>query len=129
AHAAALQDRHGAVFAHAPGAFLIQIAVGFAFVHTEVVAAFQWAFFKHQHLQAGVGENFRRGAATGTGTNNNDIGFQHGAIGDAGGGAHVPAAADAVTDRVFNAGHHGNMGLAGGVILHIGFSYYSGGRN
>ena len=113
AHAAALQDRHGAIFAHTPGAFLIQVAVGFAFVHAEVIAAFQRAFFQHQDLQTGIGENFRRGAATGTGADDDDIGFQHGAIGHTGGSAYVPAAADTVADRVFNAGHHRDVRLTG----------------
>ena len=72
----ALEDGDGAVLAHAADSFLIERRVGVGFLHLEVVAGLQWAFFDQQHLVTRRAEDFRRGATTGAAADDGDIGFQ-----------------------------------------------------
>ena len=73
---AALEDGDRAVLAHAADAFLIEGRVGVGFLHLEVVAGLEWAFLDQQHLEAGLAEDFRGGAATGTAADDGHVGFQ-----------------------------------------------------
>ncbi len=51
-------------------------AVGLGLLHLEVAAGFQRAFLDQQHLEPGLAEDFRGGAATGAAADDGHVGFQ-----------------------------------------------------
>ncbi len=73
---AALQDGDGAVLARAADGFLIERAVGAGFLHVEVAAGVQRAFFDQQHLEARGTQHFRTCGAACAAADDGDVGFQ-----------------------------------------------------
>jgi len=73
---AALQDGDGAVLARAANGFLIERAVGAGFLHVEVAAGAQRAFFDQQHLVAGCAQHFCAGGAACATADDGDVGLQ-----------------------------------------------------
>ena len=71
-----LQDGDGAILAGAADGFLIERAVGAGFLHVEVAAGTQRAFFDEQHLVARGAQHFRTGGATCAAADDGNVGFQ-----------------------------------------------------
>ncbi len=76
ADTATLHDSNAAIRRGPTHAFLIEVGIGVQLVHPEILLGVELAFLNHDDRETGTGQDFSGSAAAGTGTDNDDIGFQ-----------------------------------------------------
>ena len=107
AYTAALQYGDGTVGGGPAHAFLVEVGVGRQLVHLEVFLVIQPAFFHQDNGQALPGQDFRGGAATGTGADDDHIGFCCLVAGEGAGVGNLPAGGQAPGNGII----HGHTAL------------------
>ncbi len=75
AHAAALQNGDRPVPGYPAHAFLVEVGVGGLLVHLEIFLVIQPPFFNEDYGESAAGQNLGGGAATGAGSDNNNVGL------------------------------------------------------
>ena len=70
------RDHHAAVFGAAPGAFLIEVAIGGALLHVELARGLERPCFEQHDAQASLAECLGSGASAGTRPYDDDIGLE-----------------------------------------------------
>ena len=104
AHAATLQDVDRLVACLARGGFLIQVRIGFRFTHPEIGGPLEGPLLQHDHLEPGLGENFRRCAAAGTAADDRDVGIERDVLRERRRIDDVPTRRQARIERVGDSG-------------------------
>jgi hypothetical protein len=117
ADGAALQNGDGAVLAGPSDRLLVERGVGGGFLHVEVLAAAQRAFFDQQHLVTGRAEELGAGGTTGPAANDGDVGVERDVLLELRTVMGFPAAGDTFGKGVGDR-HFGSSGRASGLRVH-----------
>ncbi len=94
-----------------PGRFLVELRVGLALAHAEIARALERPFLDDHHREPRLGEDLGRHAAARAAADDQDVGLERQVAIERGGIDHLPAAGDAVADRV---GDHDALASSGG---------------